>query len=68
MSPEILNDQGHEMTADWWSLGIIIYQLSTGETPFRCNGDDYEDLANQIRYNDLTFKSYFSNELKDLID
>jgi serine/threonine protein kinase len=34
MSPEILKESGHDMRSDWWSLGILIYELATGEPPF----------------------------------
>jgi len=30
MSPEILHEHGHDTSCDWWSLGILIYELSSG--------------------------------------
>ena len=30
MSPEILNETGHDCNCDWWSLGILLYELATG--------------------------------------
>jgi serine/threonine protein kinase len=37
MSPEILNEAGHEFSSDWWSLGIVLYELATGRPPFQSN-------------------------------
>ena len=34
LAPEIIKDEGHSFTVDWWTLGILIYELRTGRTPF----------------------------------
>jgi serum/glucocorticoid-regulated kinase 2 len=34
LAPEIIKDEGHGLTVDWWTLGILIYELRTGRTPF----------------------------------
>ena len=35
LSPEILLNQGYDKTIDWWSLGIIIYEMLVGVSPFK---------------------------------
>jgi len=34
MAPEIILRSGHGAASDWWSIGILLYELLCGETPF----------------------------------
>lgn len=46
MAPEVLLQQGHCATADWWSLGIFMSEVLTGRHPFR--GSTHLDTLRNI--------------------
>ena len=49
LSPEIISSQGHDMMSDFWALGILLYELLVGSTPFRKSSEDTDlDLFKRI--------------------
>lgn len=40
MAPEVIMGEGHNKSADWWSLGCLIYEFLHGNPPFYDNNHD----------------------------
>ena len=40
MAPEVISGEGHGMMADWWSYGILMYELLCGKPPFHEGSTD----------------------------
>ena len=65
MAPEILLNQGHGKPVDWWTLGIILYEMLAGIDPF--NDDDPMIIYQNILKGRLKFPSGFDSDAKSLV-
>jgi calcium/calmodulin-dependent protein kinase I len=69
VAPEILERLAYDTQCDMWSLGVIVYILLGGYSPFEEKSQDL--LFQKIREGDYTFHEEFwdpvSNDAKDLI-
>ncbi len=34
LAPEIIRSEGHNASADWWTIGILVYEMIIGFPPF----------------------------------
>ena len=69
VAPEVLNKSGYGKEIDWWSLGVIFYEMLIGYAPF-CSKHTNEVCYKVLHYqNYLQFpnKIKISNLAKDLI-
>lgn len=65
LPPEIVNDKGHDQTADIWSLGVLLFKLVTGYYPFY--GNTMEELEYRITKLMINWPKNMNPEAKDLI-
>lgn len=67
IAPEVIRGNGHTAAVDWWTLGILIYEMLFGFTPFK--GDNSNDTFCNILKNDVQFSNNneISRNCKDLI-
>ena len=73
IAPEVINGAGYAGTVDWWTLGILLYEMLFARTPFK--GEDQLDTFNIIldedkeEENQLTFPADIpvSNACEELI-
>ena len=65
MAPEVVNRRGHDFTADWWSYGVLMYEMLTGRLPFQ--GEDRKETMNQILKAKLSMPHYLSPEAQALL-
>lgn len=46
IAPEILKGWKYNQSVDWWSYGVLLYEMMIGQSPF--HGDDEDDLFHSI--------------------
>ncbi|XP_059450583.1 probable serine/threonine protein kinase IRE [Corylus avellana] len=69
LAPEILLGMGHGATADWWSVGVILFELLVGIPPF--NAERPQQVFDNIINRDIPWPKIpeeMSNEAYDLVD
>ncbi|KAJ3105050.1 hypothetical protein HDU96_008730 [Phlyctochytrium bullatum] len=59
MAPEVLGKKGYWNAVDWWSLGVMAFELLYGKRPFRSKTND--GLTHAILHDHLHFPSEPSN-------
>lgn len=65
IAPEMLEDQAYGFSVDWWSYGVLAYEVMIGLYPFRnlCLKRQYED----IRTRPVKILGKYSEETKDFL-
>lgn len=67
----MINGSGHDKTVDWWALGILIYEMLIGVTPFF--NKNRQVLMSKIKHAKIVFpdrahfKIDYSDDLVDLV-
>ncbi|MGH0172050.1 UNVERIFIED_CONTAM: hypothetical protein FKN15_062346 [Acipenser sinensis] len=65
MAPEVVNRQGHNHSADWWSYGVLMFEMLTGSLPFQ--GKDRKETMNLILKAKLGMPQFLSAEAQSLL-
>ncbi|XP_063773621.1 ribosomal protein S6 kinase alpha-2 [Pseudophryne corroboree] len=65
MAPEVVSRKGHTQSADWWSFGVLMFEMLTGTLPFQ--GKDRKDTMSLILKSKLGMPQFLSCEAQCLL-
>lgn len=71
MAPEIIRagPNGHDLAVDWWSVGVLTYELLTGASPFTVveQQNSQSDISRRIQKVDPVLPPTLGENVKDFI-
>ena len=65
MAPEVIQERHYDTAVDWWSLGILGFDLLTGSSPFSANNET--KIKEKILKSKLVLPYFLSADAKDLL-
>uniref|UniRef100_A0A8D2BG05 non-specific serine/threonine protein kinase n=1 Tax=Sus scrofa TaxID=9823 RepID=A0A8D2BG05_PIG len=65
MAPEVVNRRGHTQSADWWSFGVLMFEMLTGSLPFQ--GKDRKETMALVLKAKLGMPQFLSAEAQSLL-
>jgi serine/threonine protein kinase len=63
MAPEVISGKGYNILADYWSLGVIMFELLCGTLPYGEGEDDPISIYQSIIKNKMIFPSWVERRL-----
>lgn len=67
LAPEIIQSIPYGESVDWWSFGVLIYELINGTSPFHAFNKDPMTMFETICSGEFKMPNEFSGHLQDLI-
>lgn len=58
LAPEVLTESSYTRGVDWWGLGVLIFEMLVGESPFP--GEDEEEVFDSIVNEEVKYPRYLS--------
>lgn len=65
LAPEIITSQGHGLPVDWWTLGVLTYEMMTGGVPF--DADDAMKIYKAILKGRVAYPKRIRQAPKDFV-
>ena len=68
LAPEIIRDKAYGYSVDWYSFGLVLYEMMTGINPFKTTKDlSFVEQMNEILDKKIPVPKTFSIEAQDIL-
>uniref|UniRef100_A0A8C9WAW2 protein kinase C n=1 Tax=Scleropages formosus TaxID=113540 RepID=A0A8C9WAW2_SCLFO len=65
LAPEVLTDNNYTRAVDWWGMGVLLYEMLVGESPFP--GEDEEEVFDSIVNDEARYPRFLSPDSISII-
>jgi len=66
-APEVIKRKGHNKSVDWWALGVLIYEMCSGFTPFEVAMRDRLKMYAKILKGAIKYPRHMSDAACSLV-
>jgi len=66
LAPEVIKHRGYGKSADWWTIGVLIFELVAGNVPFHCK--EHSEMYARIVKGNFKCPDFFTKELCDILN
>jgi protein-serine/threonine kinase len=64
IAPEIFKRKPYDKSIDWFSFGVVLYEMLTGQLPFNIKNEEFDES----KYKNVKYPEKISPEAKELIE
>lgn len=65
LAVEVVRGTGYGLGADWWAIGVLLFEMLSGSTPFA--GDSCYQVYRRVEARRLTFPRHFARAERGLV-
>ena len=57
----MINSEGYSFSSDYWSFGVVMFEMLTGTMPFGAQAQDIDEVFDCILEEEITFPPDFTD-------